>query len=127
VVVYNSVEGKASETTMDKVDNTREVQVTEFEKDTAEGHVSVEEVTGVQGVTVTFQRSYEGSYIIQKLVIAALFLLQDGKGKFRGLFNLKHLKPYLENKIEKYKSKDIVELQKAPTFMIKKEQAEIGL
>jgi hypothetical protein len=54
--------------------------------------------------------------------------LKDGKGKFRGLLNLKHLKPYLENRINKYKSKDsLVELQKASIFTMRKEQAEIGL
>jgi hypothetical protein len=48
---------------------------------------------------VKVQRPYEGSYIIQILVKSALFELQDGKGKFRGLLNLKHLKPYLESRI----------------------------
>jgi hypothetical protein len=83
-----------------KLDNISKVQSTEYNRDTAEGHVSVEEVTGVEGVTVKFQRSYEGSYIIQTLVNSASFELQDGKGKFRGLFNLKHQKPYLENRID---------------------------
>jgi hypothetical protein len=61
-------------------------------------------------------------------VNSALFVLQDKRGKFRGLFNLKHLNSYLENRIEKYKSKDIlVELQKAPISAIGKERAETGL
>jgi hypothetical protein len=64
----------------EKVDNISEVQATEYKKDTDEGHVSVEEVAGVQGVTVTFQ----------KLVIAR-------KGKYCGLFNLKHQKLYFES------------------------------
>jgi hypothetical protein len=79
-------------------------------------------------VTVKVERSYEGSYIIQTLVNSTLFESQEGKGKFRGLLNLKHLKPYLENRIDKYKSKDIlVELQKASIFTMRKEQAETGL
>jgi hypothetical protein len=71
----------------EKVDNISEVQATEYKTDMADRHVSVVEVTGVLGVTVMFK----------KLVIAALYELQDGKGKYRGLFSLKHLKPYLEN------------------------------
>jgi hypothetical protein len=108
------------------MDNISEVQATEYNRDTAEGHASVEEVTGIQGVTVKFQRPYEGSYIIQILVESALFEVQGGKGRFRGLLNLKHLKPYLENRIDK--SKDIlVELQIASVFTTRKEQAEIVL
>jgi hypothetical protein len=92
------------ETSVEKVGNISDVQVTECKKGTAEGHDSVGEVTGVQGVTITFQRCYEGSYIIQKLMNAALFELQYGKCKFGGLFILEHLKPCLENRTEKYKS-----------------------
>jgi hypothetical protein len=72
------------------VDNISEVQATEYKTNTADRHVSVVEVTGVLGVTVLFQ----------KLVIAALYELQDEKGKYRCLFNLKYLKTYLENKNE---------------------------
>jgi hypothetical protein len=99
--LQNSVEGK--------LDNISDVQATEYKKETAEGHLSVVEVIALQGVTVKFQRCCEGSYIIQKLVNSASFELQGGKDKFRGHFNLRHLKPYLENGIEKYKSKDILE------------------
>jgi hypothetical protein len=101
VVVYNNVEGKTLETTIEKVETISELQATEYKKDTVEGHVHVEEVTGVQGDMVAFQKSYEGSYIIQILMITVLYELQDGKdGKDCGLFNLKHQKLYFEIKSE---------------------------
>jgi hypothetical protein len=51
-------DGKTLETSVEgKFDYISEVQATEYKKDTAEGHVNVEEVTGVKGVTVKFQRS----------------------------------------------------------------------
>jgi hypothetical protein len=42
-------------------------QPTQYNRDTAAGHGSVEEVAGVQEVTVKFQSSYDGSYIIQEI------------------------------------------------------------
>jgi hypothetical protein len=53
----------------------------------------------VQGVTVKFQRPYEGPYTIQKIVNSSSFEVKDEKGKCRGLFNLRYLKPYLEEKL----------------------------
>jgi hypothetical protein len=49
----------------------------------------------VQGITNKFQRPYEGPYVIHKEINPNLLELQDKEGKSRGLFNLKHLKPYL--------------------------------
>jgi hypothetical protein len=43
--------------------------------------------------------AYEGSYIIQKIINSSLFEVKDEEGKCRGLFNLRHLKPYLEEKL----------------------------
>jgi hypothetical protein len=99
VVVYNGVEVNKLERTVEKVDNISEVQVTEYKNDTAEGHVSVEEVTGVQSVTVTFQ----------KLIMAALYELQDGKGKYRSLFNPEHQKLYFEIRREERGRLDVLE------------------
>jgi hypothetical protein len=45
-----------------------------------------------------FQRPYEGPYIIQKIVNSS-FEVRDEKGKFRRLFNLRHLKPYSEEQL----------------------------
>jgi hypothetical protein len=53
-------------------------------------------LSAVLGVTEKFQRPYKGPYIIQKIINSSLFELKDEKGKGRGLFNLRHLKPYLE-------------------------------
>jgi hypothetical protein len=53
----------------------------------------------VQGVTVKFRSPNEGPYIIQKIVNSLLFEVKDEKGKCRDLFNLKHIKPYLEGKL----------------------------
>jgi hypothetical protein len=49
-----------------------------------------------QGIIGKFQRPFEGPFIVQKVVNPALFELQDEEGKCRGLFNLRHLKPYLK-------------------------------
>jgi hypothetical protein len=49
----------------------------------------------VQGITSKFQRTYDGPYVIHKEINPNLLELQDKEGKLRGLFNLKHLKPYL--------------------------------
>jgi hypothetical protein len=53
----------------------------------------------VQCVTEKFQRPYEGPYIIQKIINSSLFQLKDEKGNLRGLFNLRHLNPYLKEKL----------------------------
>jgi hypothetical protein len=47
-----------------------------------------------QGIIGKFQRPFEGPFTIQKVVNPALFELRDETGKFRGLFNLRQLKPY---------------------------------
>ena len=49
----------------------------------------------VQGITSKFQRPYEGPYLIQRKINPAIFELADEEGRIRGIFNLKHLKPYL--------------------------------
>jgi hypothetical protein len=52
----------------------------------------------IQDVTIKFQRPYEGPYIIQTIVNPSLFELKDRSGRRKGLFNKRHLKPYLEIK-----------------------------
>jgi hypothetical protein len=49
-----------------------------------------------QGITGKFQRPFEGPFTIQKVIPPAMYELYDADGKLRGLFNLKHLKPYLK-------------------------------
>jgi hypothetical protein len=50
----------------------------------------------IQGVTIKFQKPYDGPYVIQTIVNSSLFKLKDRLGKRKGLFNKRHLKPYLE-------------------------------
>jgi hypothetical protein len=52
----------------------------------------------VQGVTIKFQRPYEDPYLIHRKVNPSIYELDDSEGRIRGLFNLKHLKPYLTEK-----------------------------
>jgi transposase InsO family protein len=54
----------------------------------------------VQGVTSKFQLLYEGPYLIYRKVNPSIYELADSKGKIRGIFKLKHLKPYLTEKTE---------------------------
>jgi hypothetical protein len=49
-----------------------------------------------QGITAKFQPTYEGPYYIKKFIPPAMYEVHDTTGKLRGLFNLKHLKPYLQ-------------------------------
>jgi hypothetical protein len=49
-----------------------------------------------QGITGKFQRPYEGPFIIQKFIPPAMYELCDEVGKLRGLFHLRHMKPYLK-------------------------------
>jgi hypothetical protein len=49
----------------------------------------------VHGITGKFQLPYEGPYRIHRQVTPSIFELADPEGKIRGVFNLKHLKPYL--------------------------------
>jgi hypothetical protein len=51
----------------------------------------------VQGIIGKFQRPFEGPFVIQKFMPPAMYELHDEKGKSRGLFNLKQLKPYLRS------------------------------
>jgi hypothetical protein len=53
------------------------------------------------GVTVKFQRPYEGPYLIKKLINPVIYELCDAESRIRGTFNLKHLKPYLSTEEEK--------------------------
>ena len=55
----------------------------------------------VQGITSKFQRPYEGPYLIQRKLNTAIFELVDTEGRIRGIFNIKHLKPYLSEETEK--------------------------
>jgi hypothetical protein len=57
----------------------------------------------VQGVTSKFKRPYEGPYRIQLKVNPSIYELADSEGRIRGLFNLKHLKPYLTEKTNEEK------------------------
>jgi hypothetical protein len=52
----------------------------------------------VQGITSKFQRPYEGPYLIQRMINTAIFELSDTEGRIGGIFNIKHLKPYLSKK-----------------------------
>jgi hypothetical protein len=49
-----------------------------------------------QGIIGKFQRPYEGPYLIYRQVNPSIYELVDSQGKKRGIFNIKHLKPYLE-------------------------------
>jgi hypothetical protein len=54
----------------------------------------------VQGLTSKFQRQYEGPFLIHRRVNPSICELSDSKGKARGLFCLKHLKPYRKENLE---------------------------
>ncbi|PNF28428.1 hypothetical protein B7P43_G15944 [Cryptotermes secundus] len=54
----------------------------------------------VQGLTSKFQRPFEGPFIVQRKINPSIFELADSKGKIRGLFSLKHLKPFLKESLE---------------------------
>jgi hypothetical protein len=54
----------------------------------------------VHGITSKFQRPYEGPYLINKIINPAIVEIADHEGKVRGIFNLKHLKPYLAGRSE---------------------------
>jgi transposase InsO family protein len=49
-----------------------------------------------QGVSSKFQRPFEGPYTILKIINPGMCELYNEDGKLRGLFNVKHLKPYLQ-------------------------------
>jgi hypothetical protein len=49
----------------------------------------------ILGVISKFQRPYEGPYRIQREINPSIYELADSGGKSRGIFHLKHLKPYL--------------------------------
>jgi hypothetical protein len=74
VDVCNNVEGKTLQTTLEQV-----------------------KVTGVQGVTVKFQNTYENHYRIQPMVNSSLCELKEETGKYSDLFNKKYLNFYHEN------------------------------
>jgi hypothetical protein len=48
-----------------------------------------------QGIIGKFQRPFEGPFTIRKIINPALFEPCDEGGNVRGLYNLRHLKPYL--------------------------------
>jgi hypothetical protein len=48
------------------------------------------------GITGKFHPAYEGPYYIKRFIPPAMYELRGDTGKSRGLFNLKHLKPYLQ-------------------------------
>ncbi|PNF28365.1 hypothetical protein B7P43_G17307 [Cryptotermes secundus] len=50
-----------------------------------------------QGITGKFQRPFDGPYIIKKTNSASRYELTDETGRQKGLFHLKHLKPYLKS------------------------------
>jgi hypothetical protein len=54
----------------------------------------------IQGITMKFQRPYEGPYVIQTVINPSLVELKDTLDKYQGLFNKKHLKSYQEVKKE---------------------------
>jgi hypothetical protein len=49
-----------------------------------------------QGVSSKFQRPFEGPYTILKVINPGMYELYNEEWRLRGLFNLKHLKPYLQ-------------------------------
>jgi hypothetical protein len=49
-----------------------------------------------QSVSSKFQRPFEGPYTILKIINPGMYKLYNEEGKLRGLFNVKHLKPYLQ-------------------------------
>jgi hypothetical protein len=48
-----------------------------------------------QGITTKFQMPYEGPYLISREISPAIFELSDTDNRVRGIFSIKHLKPYL--------------------------------
>jgi hypothetical protein len=62
----------------------------------------------IQGITMKFQRPYEGPYVIQTVINLSLVELKDTLGKYKGLFSKKHLKPYHDfEKEEKVDSEEV--------------------
>jgi hypothetical protein len=50
-----------------------------------------------QGSTSKFIRVYEGPFCISKVINPNIYEVSDEKGKLRGMFNLRHMKPYLDS------------------------------
>jgi hypothetical protein len=47
-----------------------------------------------QGVSAKLMRPFEGPYFISKAISPAIFEIEDDKGKPRGMFNKRDLKPF---------------------------------
>jgi hypothetical protein len=54
----------------------------------------------LHGISSKFQLPYEGPYLIHRKTSPSTYELEDTEGKIRGLFNIKHLKPHLAERIE---------------------------
>jgi hypothetical protein len=50
-----------------------------------------------QGCTAKFMRVYEGPFCISKVIYPNIYEVSDEKGKLRCMFNLSHMKPYLDS------------------------------
>jgi hypothetical protein len=50
----------------------------------------------IAGVTGKFIRTYEGPYMISKVIPTSTVEVRDRNGKFKGQFNLKSIKVYKE-------------------------------
>ncbi|PNF35650.1 hypothetical protein B7P43_G17966 [Cryptotermes secundus] len=50
-----------------------------------------------QGVIGKFQHPFDGPFIISKFIPPSMYEVSNSKGKLRGMFNLGHLKPYLDS------------------------------
>jgi hypothetical protein len=53
-----------------------------------------------QGVTAKLQRPYIGPFNIKQIVNPYLYEVQDERGVIKGLYNLRHLKPYIQKCME---------------------------
>jgi hypothetical protein len=48
-----------------------------------------------KGMIGKFQKTYEGPFLIRKIMNPGLFKLETELGVNKGLFNISHLKPYI--------------------------------
>jgi hypothetical protein len=59
----------------------------------------------VKGITAKFMYIYEGPFLISKILDHSAYEIKDERGKVRGEFNKKQLKPYREEKQDESEEK----------------------
>jgi hypothetical protein len=50
----------------------------------------------VEALPGSFERPYEGLFVVKEIVNVYLYKLQNKSGSIKGLFHISHLKPYVK-------------------------------